>query len=666
VAEHYWIDLSTVTSYQIYNQKKDMMCSFDRTHAWKMSGLTNATLAYFTAKSTAKGINTQTQEFQNALIAAHSALQSGYCLLVRPNIEHEMLTVIAGRGGTQELGATFWGQTELACYDDAQHGIWGMSYKYHERAIVTNERNLIRMFDVAFDGYSGGMDTDIADWSNVGQQFTDDTYSTEPRYKGKSMLALHFPRFLPQPALQGVLIRPLFEMFLLCDATDSTSLMHYDNMTRLTVSESTQQYENLGYLVFLLMSERVQVCFQAGDVLDYYNRVQADDGSDNVPQYGNDSQTVNKADMLQEYRGLMHGFVEQVSHLIKEMLKYCVAKRPLQAEATYRRVLQVVFRTFRQGVEAMTEQTTTKVMAFLLSRGVTFSSNQFQDTFMLLIQILLMHWQHPVTNLNNLAPGMADQRALTWLICLLHGIEVSNTENAPVAGQNGQNAPGAALPPQQWIYTRNNMQIPNGHAGMLDATRFNAVIDDNLHTFLKNYIFDSQCLYNHYYNMYRLVTKPPFEMPNPVVLSSFLRDKQTTSFQTSPDAEQASDASDLHNFKIVFKKYFEEPENSAFKGLADKMMKDIDDYFDIYNSQAPELWSSNSIMAASAYMQNNATELPSFSYHGNLVCQKASGVSEEVRCVGHLGNSFPGSASIRQGKGMLNMYEKMPLPVHVM
>lgn len=50
-------------------------------------------------------------------------------VILRPNIEHEMLGVIMGRGGTQELGATFWGQTELSCYDDSQHGIWGMSYK---------------------------------------------------------------------------------------------------------------------------------------------------------------------------------------------------------------------------------------------------------------------------------------------------------------------------------------------------------------------------------------------------------------------------------------------------------------------------------------------------------------------------------------------------------
>lgn len=50
-------------------------------------------------------------------------------VILRPNIEHEMLGIVMGRGGTQELGSTFWGQTELSCYDDAQHGIWGMSYK---------------------------------------------------------------------------------------------------------------------------------------------------------------------------------------------------------------------------------------------------------------------------------------------------------------------------------------------------------------------------------------------------------------------------------------------------------------------------------------------------------------------------------------------------------
>jgi hypothetical protein len=43
-------------------------------------------------------------------------------VIVRPNIEHNMLGVVLGRGGKDELGCTFWGQTELSVYDDSMHG----------------------------------------------------------------------------------------------------------------------------------------------------------------------------------------------------------------------------------------------------------------------------------------------------------------------------------------------------------------------------------------------------------------------------------------------------------------------------------------------------------------------------------------------------------------
>ena len=116
-------------------------------------------------------------------------------MILRPNIEHEMLSVIMGRGGDQELGCTFWGQTELSCYDDAQHGIWGMSYKYHERAMVTNERNLIRVFDVAFDGYNGGMDQTVLDWNDADsrRKFREATYARDRPYCGPSMLVMTLP-----------------------------------------------------------------------------------------------------------------------------------------------------------------------------------------------------------------------------------------------------------------------------------------------------------------------------------------------------------------------------------------------------------------------------------------------------------------------------------------
>ena len=118
-------------------------------------------------------------------------------VIVRPNIEHNMFGIILGRGG-EGLGSTFWGQTELSCYDDAQHGIWGMSYKYHSRAIVTNERNLIRLWDVGYDGYVGGKDDRVVQWTagertkNSYHEFKEATRNVSKNYHGPSMMVMAF------------------------------------------------------------------------------------------------------------------------------------------------------------------------------------------------------------------------------------------------------------------------------------------------------------------------------------------------------------------------------------------------------------------------------------------------------------------------------------------
>jgi len=118
-------------------------------------------------------------------------------VIVRPNIEHNMLGVVMGRGGKDELGATFWGQTELSCYDDGMHGKWGMSYKYHERAMVLNEKNLIKCWDVAFNGYNGGMDDTHVDWKREdNNDFQEKTTNLSEPYSGDSMIIMRF-RHIP-------------------------------------------------------------------------------------------------------------------------------------------------------------------------------------------------------------------------------------------------------------------------------------------------------------------------------------------------------------------------------------------------------------------------------------------------------------------------------------
>ena len=67
--------------------------------------------------------------------------------------------------------------------------------RYHERAIVTNERNMIRVFDVAFDGYNGGMDQSNVDWGSPSstQAFMQNTFNRSQAYHGDSMLVMAFP-----------------------------------------------------------------------------------------------------------------------------------------------------------------------------------------------------------------------------------------------------------------------------------------------------------------------------------------------------------------------------------------------------------------------------------------------------------------------------------------
>lgn len=134
-------------------------------------------------------------------------------VIIRPNIEHNMLGIIMGLAGS-ELGYTLWGQTELSCYDDSMHGIWGMSYKYHERAIVFNEKNLIRLWDIAYDGYNGGKDDTYVDWLDAERPkyglnaFRDATLDLGRNYRGPSMMVMAFVHDKKETGQDG---RPTFD-----------------------------------------------------------------------------------------------------------------------------------------------------------------------------------------------------------------------------------------------------------------------------------------------------------------------------------------------------------------------------------------------------------------------------------------------------------------------
>ena len=627
VAEYYWVPLSDVNTYQIYNQKRDMMTTFDKTHALKAShprdifGNIAFPEEYFGP-----------QEGQYEVL--ESLLRDGYCLLIRPNIEHEMLTVIAGRGGTQELGATFWGQTELACYDDAQHGIWGMSYKYHERAIVTNERNLIRMHDVAFDGYGGGMDTDIVRLDEL-SEYTSQTYDNQPSFRGKSVIALHFPRYLPSRKMDNDFVGLMMDVFV-CDGPERDS-------TTLSPSELVFRRHILDAIV---KSFRIE--FDNDDLKD-------------IETFHADTTKITAAE---QNRLLTTEVIEQtvkLTNVMKATHDMYIQQRPYEDPlVVHRRILQQVYKTtFSKGMSIASAD---RIITHLVEASAekSMKSEQFKTGFyetliLIMANELIKQRLEFVANLATMkngipdftsAPGVADLNVRMYIMLLAHGYVIPEIKAADADWE-------------KWKTTfegktdeyKNHTPLPVGGSKALLNRLTKTLYTQHKYWNDKRYII--HCL-----------QKPAFEVPNPVILKSFLGViSEAPSASVDADGSQMLDNQRHHDFAYHLLKYFEE--NNEFKEQDRVMQELLEIMFQHYQSKAEYLWTNVNSTPAAAYMQNSTTELPTLAYHGNLTLDKHKKGHEEIRCVGHLGNSFPGSASIRQGKGMINLYERPPTAIHV-
>ena len=616
VAEYYWIPLGGVNSYQIYNQKKDMMVTFDRTHALKASGLDTVHFDRMTALT-----DPYFAPFPNKDNMMLSLLQEGYCLLIRPNIEHEMLTVIAGRGGTQELGATFWGQTELACYDDAQHGIWGMSYKYHERAIVTNERNLIRMFDVAFDGYGGGMDTDIVKLSEL-DAYTKDTYNNEPGFKGKSVIALHFPRYLPARPIGNGLINMFMDIFF-CDRDKR----HYTNL------------------------QASELIFRRKMITEIYDlHMKYDDTLVNV--------ILNLSDENQiEFSKYAVTICDDIRNAIVKYQELMPYEDPL---IIYRRVLKHVHDNFVDATKSMTQETIDLILNYLgiVCAQEGLKSTQFRNALHSILLVIILGKtleqnphapkQFKLRNIRGTIPGTTDGEIngniTRYILYLINGYSMNH---------NGTTK-------DKWTDKKGTLlaQVEKESLSVESSTLLK-----NMKRNFKNITIETEYLKDYEYFIH-CMQKPAFEVPNPVILGTFLGQLAAPqSVGTDAEGSEILDRNRQHDFAYQLVHYYDDDSDFPIQKTA--MKKLIEGLFRKYQEGTGYLWTSTNKIPASTYMQNSTTEIPSLAYHGNLVIDRQNIGREEVRCVGHLGNSFPGCSCIRQGKGMLNLYERPPTAIHV-
>jgi hypothetical protein len=634
VAEYYWVPLADVTSYQIYNQKRDMWVTFDKTHALKASDPRGV----FGDIDLPTDLFGQKDQHYDAL---EPLLRDGYCLLIRPNIEHEMLTVIAGRGGTQELGATFWGQTELACYDDAQHGIWGMSYKYHERAIVTNERNLIRMHDVAFDGYGGGMDTDFIKLSEF-DAYTRETYDNQPSFKGKSVVAFHFPRYLPSRKLTNPFVSLMMDVFV-CDGPQRDS-------TTLTPSELTFRRHMFDAIIKTFKDQ-----FNNDDLKDIEEfpgiiATLANGAEKNTKQTRLD--TLNAETAFLEQTKKMVAIIKGTHAVYRQQRPY---EDPLDV---HRRILQHAYKETYTN-KSMSVASADRIISFLVEKSAqkSIKSAGFLDAFYDVLLLIILNdtiKTHPgeVSKLTGMTHGITPPSAgdLTvnirmYMLFLAHGY-------VPVDCTDADHTNWTTTFEGKTDKIANLTQWPT----RVDKTFING-ITSNLYS-------QSQYWQDKRYVIH-CMQKPPFEVPNPVILRTFLGQIDPQSASVDADGSQMLDNQRHHDFAYHLLEYYKPKTGDVFEEQDKVMYEVLTKIFERYQKNAEYMWGNVNSTPASAYMQNSTTELPTLAYHGNLNLDKHKKGHEEIRCVGHLGNSFPGCASIRQGKGMINLYERPPTAIHV-
>jgi hypothetical protein len=590
VAEYYWLpheDTKTGDySYELYDQSTDSFKSFTKSELIKKSGIEAYMKDAWQDAGAAPRPNVHMTDYD---------FRKCDVLLLRPNIEHEMLSVIIGRGGTQELGSTFWGQTELACYDDAQHGIWGMSYKYHERAIVTNERNLIRMFDVAFDGYNGGMACDIMPWTPAGiTEFKRDTEGIDGPYRGKSIVVLAFPtirvkekylsvQILSAPALAAAVVRdnagvpfdpplpqhpaddnPRLDLERVLRKISGANPLSWDKSDRLLDSLLLDRKDEFVKLQTFANARFAAANRNAWTVEEWSNHPLdgnayiCDMGPEDNPAEKNVASDTEFITYISQQIDHLHAINGMTFEHTSELFLYCIAS------VLVRYLMESVYSTSSTQYVAASNFNTR--LDQLINAGNQMNSG-------LLIAI--------VTEL----------RTATNIDCtrLMHALFHSRRADS-----------------WDWLDYLHRMADRNG-------------------------------------------VNAPEDIPNPLILPTmFAPEHDGPVFVDSESTVPISDSQrySLSHFLI------NNMTKNVYSGNAD-----ANELYKRYTEQLESMFQTQVNIQPGENIRSNTTQIPTLCYHGNMkIKQHSTGaVLQEMKCIGHMGNSYPGMASVREGRGVQSM-----------
>jgi len=615
VAEYYWLPHDPAKTadcvYEFYDQSSDSFKNFTKAELIRKSGIEAWMKKSWSENEDLKEMREQVPNTNM------TELDFKKCdiLVLRPNIEHEMLSVIMGRGGTQELGSTFWGQTELACYDDAQHGIWGMSYKYHERAIVTNERNLVRMFDVAFDGYNGGMGCDIMQWTEDGiAEFRRDTESLDGPYRGKSMLVLAFPSIrikdmylslrikktvpgaeAPPPRApprghfgdeeEGEEAAPQFDAEKAADGNNAR--LDLERVLRKIATANPAQWTHTEPLLETLLSEYADVFVKLTGLM-HMPTLDADAAI--YANYDTWIQQTNEGNLGQP---LINGTA------------------PINTAREYQEVISKAINNLHLTEMIFTNRKDLflyillKVITGFIAQS-TYSAMSMESTpFRLLLQ------------------------------------EIDRVSFPRADGTVVQVTDAALAQAIRYLRVLTNIDCES----MLDALWHSKKVEyfDWLEHF--NTLNDEM-------NDRHMAA----EIPNPLILPTMFMSDAASPMQVFVDSESTTPISDHSKYDLA-------------RFLTQNMIrnvytpqKDLEGIYGKYVNQLESMFNSQVNIQPGENIRSNTTQIPTLCYHGNMKVRQGAYVTQDIKCTGHMGNSYPGMASIREGRGV----QSMTMPAQIM
>jgi hypothetical protein len=146
------------------------------------------------------------------------------------------------------------------------------------------------------------------------------------------------------------------------------------------------------------------------------------------------------------------------------------------------------------------------------------------------------------------------------------------------------------------------------------------------------------------------------EIPNPLILPTMFMSDAASPMQVFVDSESTTPISDHSKYDLA-------------RFLTQNMIrnvytpqKDLEGIYGKYVNQLESMFNSQVNIQPGENIRSNTTQIPTLCYHGNMKVRQGAYVTQDIKCTGHMGNSYPGMASVREGRGV----QSMTLPAQIM